>query len=271
MRRLIAHVLRNVVQMIDLHSHVLPGIDDGPATVEESIALVRAAEAAGIQTIVATPHVSWRYPNDATSIDAAFQLLSDRLDADETSVSVLRGAEIAATSVAELKAGELRRLTLGGSRSLLLEPPFTPVITGFDDIARSLMSDGYEIVIAHPERCPAFHHDIEMLKRLVGAGARTSITAGSLSGRFGATVRRLSLRLLDEQLVHNVASDAHDLRGRPPGIASDIERAGYGGLRAWLTEDVPAAILSGAPIPSRPARALAETSAHGVFSRLRRR
>lgn len=268
MRQLVARMPRNVGCVIDLHCHVLPGIDDGPATIDESIALVRAAHDAGVRTIVATPHVSWRYRNDDAAIEAAYRQLTDRLAAEHLDIEVLRGAEIAATSIAEIAPGELAKLTLGQSRALLLEPPFTAVITGFDDIAFSLMREGYEIVIAHPERCPGFHRDTDMLKRLVTGGARTSITAGALSGRFGKTVRRLALEMFGERLAHSVASDAHDLLGRPPGIASEIEHAGLGGLRAWLTEEVPAAILGGESIPPRPTGDLASGKRGGFLARL---
>ncbi len=271
MRQLVARMPRNVGCVIDLHCHVLPGIDDGPATVDESLALVRAAYQAGVRTIVATPHVSWRYRNDDATIETAFRVLTDRLATEDLDIEVLRGAEIAATCIAEIEPGELAKLTLGQSRSLLLEPPFVTVITGFDDIAFSLMREGYEVVIAHPERCPGFHRDTDMLRRLVTAGARTSITAGALSGRFGKTVRRLALEMFDEQLAHSVASDAHDLLGRPPGIASEIEQAGLGGMLGWLTEEVPAAILRGEAMPPRPAGRLAPDKPPGLFARLHRR
>jgi protein-tyrosine phosphatase len=92
-----------------------------------------------------------------------------------------------------------------------------------------------------------------MLGSLVRAGALTSLTAGSLAGRFGGVARRFALRLAREGLVHNVASDAHDLAARAPGIGSELERAGLAPLATWLTQAVPAAILDGGEIPARPA------------------
>jgi protein-tyrosine phosphatase len=91
-----------------------------------------------------------------------------------------------------------------------------------------------------------------MLASLVQRGVLTSITAGSLVGRFGEHVRRFAMTLAREGLVHNVASDAHDVSGRAPGIAEHIERAGLGPLRDWLTEEVPGAILAGEQIPAQP-------------------
>jgi hypothetical protein len=98
---------------------------------------------------------------------------------------------------------------------------------------------GNRILLAHPERCAAFHRDPRMLGSLVANGVLTSITAGSLVGRFGGTTRRFALRLVQEELIHNVASDAHDLTGRAPGLRQELEQAGMGGLAQWLTEAIP--------------------------------
>jgi protein-tyrosine phosphatase len=241
-----------VVPVIDLHSHVLPGIDDGPPTIEGSVSLARAAVAAGIETLVATPHVSARYPNQAAAIARLVEETAARLREEEIALELRGGAEIAMTRLAEIEPARLGDLGLGGGPWLLIEPPFTPVATGLDAIVEDLLDRGHRVVLAHPERCPAFHRDPPMLERLVGAGVLTSLTAGSLSGRFGGEARRFALGLLERDLAHNVASDAHDDIRRPPGIAGELEQAGYGPLREWLTGEVPAAILAGEEIPSRP-------------------
>jgi protein-tyrosine phosphatase len=239
--------------MIDLHCHVLPGIDDGPATIEGSVALARAAAAQGTGTLVATPHVSARYRNDASTITRLVDELNVRLAADGVALEVVPGAEIAVTSVVEVEPTQLERLGLGGGPWLLMEPPFTPIATGVENILGSLQREGYRILLAHPERCPAFHRDPEMLEALVAGGVLTSITAGSLVGQFGGDVRRFALGLVRDGLVHNVASDAHDHVKRPPAIAAELERAGLAPLMEWLTRAVPTAILSGeASIPPRP-------------------
>jgi protein-tyrosine phosphatase len=240
--------------VIDLHCHVLPSIDDGPETIEGSVALARAAAAAGIRTLVATPHVSARYRNDAATITRLVDQLNGRLAAEGVALDVLPGAEIAFTSVVEIEPSELPRLGLGGSRWLLIEPPFTPIVTGLEAALSSLRRDGYRILLAHPERCPAFHRDPAMLEALVWSGVFTSITAGSLVGRFGHEVRRFALGLVRDGLAHNVASDAHDDLRRPPGMAAELERAGLAPLANWLTRAVPTAILSDEEaIPPRPA------------------
>ncbi len=238
--------------VIDLHCHVLPEIDDGPATIEDALAVARAAATAGARTVVATSHVSWQYRNDAGTIARLVGELTARLRSDGVALEVLTGAEIAMTLVGDIDAQELARLTIGGGRWLLVEPPFSPVVTGLDVIVHDLQHQGYGVLLAHPERCPAFHRDRGMLEALVGNGVLTSITAGSLVGRFGEPVRRLALELVRDGLVHNVASDAHDSVRRPPGTAGEIEAAGLVGLGDWLTRAVPEAILAGGAIPPRP-------------------
>jgi protein-tyrosine phosphatase len=241
--------------MIDLHCHVLPGIDDGPASMEGSLALARAARGADVQTIVATPHVSWEHRNDAATIAAALEKTRAALAVASIDVQLRAGAEVALTRAAEMEPVELSALGLGGSRWLLMECPFTSATTGFDSALFGLQNRGARIVLAHPERCPAFHHDREMLDTLVDAGMLTSLTAGSLVGRFGRTVQRFARQLVADGLVHNVTSDAHDHTRRPPGIARELEQSGLSSLQAWLTEEVPSAILEDREdIPSPPTR-----------------
>jgi protein-tyrosine phosphatase len=241
--------------VIDLHCHVLPGIDDGPATLDDTVALARAAVAAGTRTIVATPHVNWHYANDSAGIAELVDVVNARLVVEELALEVRRGAEIAMTRAADLSDAELRALSLGGGPWLLVECPFTAVAAGFETLLIALRDRGHLIMLAHPERCPAFQREPETLMRLIEAGMLTSITAGSLVGRFGRDVRRFAVRLIEDGVVHNVASDAHDHARRPPGMAAELKQAGFDRLTAWATEDVPAAILSGAEVPPRPAAA----------------
>jgi protein-tyrosine phosphatase len=242
--------------VIDLHSHVLPGIDDGPRTIDDSLDLARAAVAAGTRTLVATPHVSWRYPNDADTIARGVRELKARLVAEEIALELLPGAEIAVTRLPELDSAQRSRLHLGAGPWLLVEPPFAPVVSGLERIVLELQSSERRVLLAHPERCPAIQRDPQMLGSLVRAGVLTSVTAGSLVGRFGEKVRRFALQLVHEELVHNVAADSHDAVDRPPSMADELEQAGLEPLAEWLTVSVPAAILSGAEIPPRPALAL---------------
>jgi protein-tyrosine phosphatase len=238
--------------VIDLHCHVLPGIDDGPPTIEQSLALARAAAAGGTRTIVATPHASIRYPNGPETIVALVDEVNALLRREGVAIDVLPGAEIAMTHAPDLDGEQLSQMTLGGGRWLLLEPPFLPVASGLDRVVFDLQARGYGVVLAHPERCPAFHREPELLRGFVRGGALSSLTAGSLVGRFGREVKRFATQLLAEDMVHNVASDAHDCLRRGPGIRTELDRAGLGTLAPWLTEDVPSAVLAGGEIPPRP-------------------
>jgi protein-tyrosine phosphatase len=238
--------------MIDLHVHALPGIDDGPESIEGSVALSRAAANAGIATVVATPHVSPRYPNDAETIDRLVGELRERLASEQIALDVHGGAEVATTLLPKLEATERERLCLGNGPWMLLESPHSVQAASIAPSVRELQDSGIRVLLAHPERAPMFHRNPELLAELVGKGALTSITAGSLVGRFGNRVRRFTLELLGAEMVHSVASDSHDRYHRPPSLASELEQAGITQLADWLTDEVPAAILEGAEIPQRP-------------------
>ncbi len=254
-----------------MHCHVLPGIDDGPDSIEGSVALARAAAAAGIQTVVATPHVSWRYPNDADTIARLVGEVNARLREEDVAVDVRPGGELAMTRLIDIEPAELGRFGLGGSSWLLVEPPFTEVATGLDNIVRDVLRRGHRVLLAHPERCQALRRDPQMLYSLIGDGVLTSITAGSLVGHFGGEVRRFSLKLAKDGMIHNVASDAHDHSQRPPGIRAELDRAGLGPLADWLTVEVPGAILADGEIPPRPAGALPHGTPRRRFWRSRSR
>lgn len=238
--------------MIDLHCHVLPGIDDGPPTIEGCVALARAAAIQGVRTLVATPHVSRRFPNRPDKILELVEQLNARLASEELALDVRPGAEIALAQLSAIEPAELPRLCLGGGPWLLLESPFSAEAHNIEPAVEGLQTRGFRILLAHPERSPAFRHDPATLESLVRKGVLTSITAGSLVGRFGGHVRDFALQLVRADMVHSVASDAHDRSERPPGMASELRQAGLGRLADWLTCEVPAAILAGNEIPPRP-------------------
>ena len=243
--------------MIDLHSHILPGLDDGPRTLEGSLELARGAVAAGTRTILATPHINDDASIDPERIAAGIEELRPALADAEIPLEVLPGGEIAIWRLVDLDDAQLRALALAGGPYLLVESPFSPVVGDFEPMVLDLHARGHRVLLAHPERCPAFQRDPERLERLTGAGVLVQLTAGSMAGAFGTTVRRFSALLLREGLVHVVASDAHDAVRRPPGLRdgfASLERElpGLGEQQTWLTEDVPRAVLDGTPLPPRP-------------------
>jgi protein-tyrosine phosphatase len=243
--------------VIDLHSHILPGLDDGPSSMEGSLELARAAVEAGTRTILATPHINDDPTIEPARIAAGLVELRAALAAAEIPLEVLPGGEIAIWRLVDLDEDTLRAFALGGGPYLLVESPFSPVIGDFEPMVLDLHGRGHRVLLAHPERCPAFQRDPSRLEGLVGAGALVQITAGSMAGAFGTTVRRFTSAILREGYAHVVASDAHDTVRRPPGLrvgfaALERELPGLGEQAQWLTELAPRAVLDGTPLPERP-------------------
>jgi protein-tyrosine phosphatase len=167
-------------------------------------------------------------------------------------LEVLPGAEIAMTRAGELPDAELDALRLGGGPYLLLECPLSPAAVGFETIAVGLAARGHRILLAHPERCPAFQRDPAAYEALVRQGMLGQVTAGALVGRFGRHVREFAHRLLRDGLAHDVSSDAHSAVQRPPSLLAELEEAGYAEQADWLTRQVPQAVLSGSEVPPAP-------------------
>jgi protein-tyrosine phosphatase len=196
--------------------------------------------------VVATPHCSRRFPTTPEEIEAAVAAL-------DAPVELLAGAEVTHEMALRLPDETLRRLTLGGSRCLLLEAPLEPVVgLEFERCVEALHERGYRVLLAHPERAPGFRDDPGRLRALVERGALCSVTAASLGGGFGPAARWFGLELLRDGLVHSVDSDAHHATLRPPGLRAGLEAAAAE-LPAvdaeWLARDVPAALLSDEPLP----------------------
>jgi protein-tyrosine phosphatase len=257
--------------VIDLHCHVLPGVDDGPQTLADTLDLCRSAAAAGTRTVVATPHVSWEWPGVTSHVvREGVERVQAALRDEAIELEVLAGGEIDMTRAADLADEELVALRLGGGPYLLIECPFSPAAGGIEPLLTRLTERGHRIVLAHPERSPAFHGHLALLHSLVEQGVLTSVTAGSFTGRFGSTVEKFARRMLAEDLVHDIASDGHGAgMRRPPTIAPELEEAGFGERADWHARAVPRAILDGTPLP--PAPPLPEPPPRkGLFARLRR-
>lgn len=256
--------------MIDLHCHLLPGIDDGPGVMDESVAMARAFVEAGTSTVAVTPHVSWDHPHvTAETISEGVRALRAALDAEGVPLEVVPGAEIALSRAGDLGDDALRALTLGDGPWLLVEPPFSPSLAGIEAVIDSLLLGGHRLLLAHPERSPSLARDPERLRPYVDAGMLCQITAGSLTGDFGRTVQKAARHMVDGGLAHVLASDAHDAVRRAPGLTDGAATLHDPDLAAWLTTAVPAAILAGGPIPERPEPATPRRG--GLLTRLRGR
>jgi protein-tyrosine phosphatase len=243
--------------MIDLHAHVLPGVDDGPADMEASVALLRAAIATGTETIVATPHLREDFLDDPARIEPAVARVRDAAAADDVRIDVVAGAEVAGTKLPDLDEEALRTLCLGDGPYILVESPYVHLPRHFADSVVDLEIRGWRPMLAHPERCAAFLEDRSLLRDLVDRGVRCSVTAGSMAGRFGGRVRDMTAWMFAEGLVDNVASDAHDAVKRPPGLRDGFAKLdemlpGLGEQADWYTRAAPAAMLAGQDLPARP-------------------
>lgn len=239
--------------MIDLHCHILPGVDDGPADLEGSLAMAREHVARGTDTVIATPHVSWDYPTTADEIATGVADLNAALTEEGIPLTVLAGAEVALTRAVDLSAQQLAGLRLGDGPWLLLEAPISVDSPGVEGLVGIVQSRGVRVLLAHPERCASFHTDPDLLARLVAGGCLAQVTANALTGFFGRTVQAAARRYVDAGLVHVVSSDSHDATHRSPGMVREMDEAGYGALTEWMGEQVPRSLLAGVPVPPRPA------------------
>jgi len=252
--------------MIDLHNHLLPAIDDGSKGMEETIEFLRIAGRDGVRVITATPHMKpGVYDNDRAAIlDAVARVrAAARGDAEAGKVELLPGAEVYFTAdvVDRARRGEL--MTIGDrGRYVLLELPYQQVPIHVDETIFQLRLQGLTPLMAHPERVAYYLEDFDRVAASVRLGALTQVTGASVTGRFGAMARDFAHRMLEKNLVHVLASDAHDVRHRPPSLSDAVRAAGrlVGSEAARrLVEDNPRAILEGREVetleepPERPA------------------
>ena len=217
--------------MIDLHSHILPGVDDGVATLDEARTLARAVLADGAAAIAATPHVRDDWPTSADRMEEGVAALRQDFAEQGIELDVLTGGELALDRLPTLDAGELRRFSLAGSeRYVLVEFPYAGWPLGLDSAIHDLGAAGLTPLLAHPERNRTVQEQPERLERALGAGALVQVTASSVDGRGGTAARTAARRLLELGFVHVVASDAPPPGG--PGGRPRLGRRGDRGFRA---------------------------------------
>jgi protein-tyrosine phosphatase len=239
--------------MIDLHSHVLPGVDDGPADLDGSLDILRGAAADGITRIAATPHVREDYPTAPETMERLVAEVNAAARDEGIDVEVLRGGELDLEALAELDDAALRRFGLGGNpRLLLLEFPYYGWPLELRDVVFRLATRGFSAVLAHPERNAEVQDAPERLRELVDAGVLVQLTAAAVDGRLGRRPESASRRLLAAGLAHLIASDAHAPSVRAIGMTDAAAAVGDAALAQWLTHDVPSALLRGTPAPPRP-------------------
>ncbi len=240
--------------MIDLHTHVLPGVDDGARTMEDSRMLARKAALEGVRTMAATPHVRFDFPTLPDTMEAAVEMLRADFLAQYIPVEIVHGGEVALELLWEIEPEDLVRFTIAQTgRYLLLEFPYRGPAGPIAAAVRRLRAVGITPILAHPERNPAVQDRPDALAPLVEAGALVQVTAMSLDAELNRAVERATRTLLTRGLVHLVASDAHGPHiPREVGLAAVPQLLGDDGLARYLTDEAPAAIVAGEPIPTGP-------------------
>lgn len=248
--------------MIDLHSHILPGIDDGATDLAMSLEMARIAVADGIRIMACTPHIyPGLYMNDAAGIRAARDRLQAELDARDIKLQLTTGADVHLVPglPAALRAGTVP--TLHRTRYVLLEPSHHVLPPRFAEHVFDLIAGGWTPVITHPERLIWIEDHYPVIVQLVHQGAWMQVTAGALTGGFGPRPKYWGERLLGEGLVHLLATDCHSSGRRPPVLSEgrEVARRLLGDEEARrLVQDRPAALLrnlapsKAPPLPERP-------------------
>lgn len=202
--------------MIDIHSHLLFGVDDGAKSIEETLQILEQAEKEGIMDIIATPHAFGpHYHVTKEIIMKKIEKLTKILQKKGLQIAVHSGQEIRLHEqiIQNLKTGDA--MTLANSRYVLLELPSHSVPAYTTNIIQLMIADGKIPIIAHPERNRGIAENPERLERLIRHGAVAQVTAGSLAGHFGRGVQKLALQLIEANLVHTYGSDVHNLETRP--------------------------------------------------------
>jgi len=219
--------------LIDLHSHLLPAIDDGSKDVAMSLAMARMAASDGISIIACTPHIlPGVYNNSGPAIQKAVAQLA-RIIADAgIPITLVAGADVHIAPDLDVQLRDGRALTLNNSRYLLLEPPHHVLPPRFEDLVFGLQAAGHVPILTHPERLSWVDGHYDLIKRLVSSSVLMQVTAGSVMGRFGRRPRYWAERMLDEGLCHLLATDAHNAEQRPPRMADARDV-----VAQWLGDD----------------------------------
>ena len=239
----------------ELHFHALPGVDDGPQTLEESVDLLRLAVADGTATVVATPHVRGDFLTDVTQVADGVRELRGALASAGVVIELRPGAELGHDMVGRLSQSELDTVAQGppGARWLLVEAPFEVIGETFHAATDELRDRGFSVVVAHPERSADAALDGSAgLRRELAAGSLAQVNAQSICGAHGPDAHRAALALIGEGLISVVSSDAHGA-SRPPLLSQTRARLVEEGvdprLGAALTGERPPRLLYRGIIP----------------------
>ena len=232
--------------MIDLHCHILPGVDDGPQSFEEAVAMAKIAVEDGVTIVAATPHI---LPNSyqATELADILTQLNNRLLDLNIPLKLFMGAEVSF----QMPPSMLKGYTINNTSYVLIEFPHSHLPADAGQIIFNLQVNGFLPIIAHPERNPSVIKDPSSILNLLGEGVYLQLTAASVAGKFGKSVQKCAVKLLESGCVHLLGTDAHSPIGRRPILSQGLKAASkvIGAEKALKLVTVnPEAVIAGKPI-----------------------
>ena len=238
---------------IDLHTHILPGLDDGTSSLAEAFDLARAAAREGTVSIAATPHVRDDFPTAPEDMELGVSRLGAALAAAGIPIRVLHGGEVALERATRMDASDLARFTLGQTgRYLLIEFPYSGWPFVLEGVITRITAFGITPLLAHPERNSEVQNDPTRLEGVCAEGALVQVTAASVDGRAGSRARATARRLVDLRLMNVIASDAHGPTIREAGLDGAVRELGDDRLSHYATVEAPHAIAAGETIGRPP-------------------
>ena len=212
--------------MIDTHSHILPGLDDGTEDLEQALSAARIAVQDGIERVICTPHwISGIFENTRSIVMAAIESFEQHLQEHNIPLVLYPGAELRVNLEIPAKIARGALLTLNESAYALIELPAEIIPPRIEDFFYNLQVQGLTPVIAHPERNPGVARDPGRLYGWIESGVLAQLTAGSLLGKFGGTIRKFCLLLLEHGMVHLIATDCHGQMNRAPRLSKALREA----------------------------------------------
>jgi protein-tyrosine phosphatase len=254
------------IRMIDLHCHILPGIDDGAPDVSISLAMAKAFVADGVSTVACTPHIlPGLYHNSGPEIRRATAALQQRIEQEGIPLRLVTGADnhVVPDFLAQLRAGNL--LSLANTRYVLVEFPHHVAPPRIEEAMFGLITEGFVPILTHPERLSWIGPHYEVIKKLKTMGVWMQVTAGSLTCAFGRNALYWGERMLGDGLVHVLATDAHDASRRPPNLGRGRDAAAkcVGDTESWhLVMTRPYGVLRNVPPADLPQPLSGARSSH---------
>ncbi len=256
--------------MIDIHSHILPGLDDGARSMAETIEMIEIARARGTTAIVASPHADTKYSYEPERIE---ELLTEARSLAGPGIELVRGCDFhLMSSNVEDALRHPARYTIGGRCYLLMELSDLLIFPNTGSLWSELEAAGMRIILTHPERNPLLRQRLELIEEWVEQGRYMQVTAQSLLGVFGPKAQEFADQLPDRGLVHFLASDGHNAKHRPPRLDQGFDwvaRRYSPQLAQLLCEDHPRAVVAGEALDL--SEFPPKTEKRGLFSRLLRR